>query len=84
MKKIALAAVAVLIASGAAYAGNDNVGGTDINQQSTANVDSTRTSSVGNTRSPIYKLLNPSGDVQKSVPSAPQGSGSNRDLFGNR
>lgn len=77
MKKIALAAAALLIAAGSAYARNDNVGGTDINEQATVNVDNTQTSSVRNTGSPVYKLLNSSGDVQKSAP-----HGSNRNLFG--
>jgi hypothetical protein len=77
MKKIALAAAALLIAAGSAYARNDNVGGTDINEQATVNVDNTQTSSVRNTGSPVYKLLNSSGDVQKSAP-----HGSDRNLFG--
>jgi len=79
MKKIVLTAAALLIAAGTAYAGNDNVGGYDINKQATANVDSTHTSSVHNASSPVYKLLNSSEDVQKS---ASQSSGG--DLFGNR
>ncbi|PDQ21405.1 hypothetical protein CN311_09535, partial [Mesorhizobium sanjuanii] len=58
MKKIVLTAAALLIAAGSAYARNDNVGGTDINKQ--ANVDNTRTSSVRDTGSPVYKLLNSS------------------------
>ncbi|MCV3206235.1 DUF680 domain-containing protein [Mesorhizobium sp. YC-39] len=80
MKKIVLTAAALLIAAGSAYAANDNVGGTDINKQATVNVDNTQTSStssVRNTSSPIYKLLNSSGDVQKSAP-----QGSDRNLFG--
>ncbi|AZO40817.1 DUF680 domain-containing protein [Mesorhizobium sp. M7D.F.Ca.US.005.01.1.1] len=76
MKKIVLTAAALLIAAGTAYAGNDNVGGYDINKQ--ANVDSTQTSSVRNTSSPVYKLLNSSGDNQKSA-----SQGSDRNLFGN-
>jgi hypothetical protein len=78
MKKIVLTAAAVLIAAGSAYARNDSVGGTDINKQATVNVDNTQTSSVRNTGSPVYKLLNSSGDVQKSAP-----QGSDRNLFGN-
>ena len=78
MKKIVLTAAALLIAAGSAYAHNDNVGGTDINKQATVNVDNTQTSSVRNTGSPVYKLLNSSGDVQKSAP-----QGSDRNLFGN-
>lgn len=80
MKKIVLTAAALMIAAGSAYAANDNVGGTDINKQATVNVDNTQTSStssVRNTSSPIYKLLNSSGDVQKSAP-----QGSDRNLFG--
>ena len=77
MKKIALTAAALLIAAGSAYARNDNVGVTDINKLATANVDNTQTSSVRNTGSPVYKLLNSSGDVQKSAP-----QGSDRNLFG--
>ena len=77
MKKIVLTAAALLIAAGSAYARNDNVGGTDINKQATVNVDNTQTSSVRNTGSPVYKLLNSSGDVQKSAP-----QGSDRNLFG--
>ncbi|AZO40816.1 DUF680 domain-containing protein [Mesorhizobium sp. M7D.F.Ca.US.005.01.1.1] len=81
MKKIVLTAAALLIAAGTAYAGgNDNVGNYDINKLATANVDSTNTSSVHNANSPVYKLLNSSGDVQKS---APQGSNSDHDVFGN-
>ncbi|RWM82413.1 MAG: DUF680 domain-containing protein [Mesorhizobium sp.] len=77
MKKIVLTAAVLLIAAGSAYARNDNVGGTDVNKQATVNVDNTQTSSVGNTGSPVYKLLNSSGDVQKSAP-----QGSDRNLFG--
>lgn len=77
MKKIVLTAAALLIAAGSAYAANDNVGGTDINKQATVNVDNTRTSSVRNTGSPVYKLLNSSGEVQESAP-----QGSDRNLFG--
>ena len=78
MKKIALTAAALLIAAGSAYARNDNVGGTDINKQETVNVDNTHTGSVRNSNSAVYKLLNSSGDVQKSAP-----QGSDRNLFGN-
>ncbi|MDX8536583.1 MULTISPECIES: DUF680 domain-containing protein [Mesorhizobium] len=78
MKKIALTAAALLIAAGSAYARNDNVGGTDINnQRPAANVDTTQTSSTRDTSSPVYKLLNSSGDVEKSAP-----QGSDRNLFG--
>ncbi|MER9891039.1 DUF680 domain-containing protein [Mesorhizobium sp. M0119] len=78
MKKIVLAAAALLIAAGSAYARNDNVGGTDINKQTTDNVDNTQTYSVRDSNSPIYKLLNSSGDVPKSAP-----QGADRNLFGN-
>ncbi|RUU30556.1 DUF680 domain-containing protein [Mesorhizobium sp. M6A.T.Ce.TU.002.03.1.1] len=77
MKKIVLTAAALLLAAGSAFANNDNVGGTDINKQATVNVDNMQTSSVRNTGSPIYKLLNSSGDVEKSAP-----QGSDRNLFG--
>lgn len=77
MKKIVLAAAALMIAAGSAYAHNDSVGGTDISKQATVNVDNTKTSSVRDTGSPVYKLLNSSGDVQKSAP-----QGSDRNLFG--
>lgn len=75
MKKIVLAATAVLALSGAAFAGSDNYGSTGASQQAPA-VDTTRTSSVG-TDSPVYKLLNSSNDVHKSAP-----QGSDRNLFG--
>lgn len=78
MKTIVLTAAALLIAAGSAYARNDNVGGTDINKQAAVNVDTTQTSSVRNTGSPVYKLLNSSDEVQKSAP-----QGSDRNLFGN-
>jgi len=77
MKKIVLTAAALLIAAGSAYARNDNVGGTDINKQTTVNVDNTQTSSVRDSNSPIYKLLNSSGDAEKSAP-----QGADRNLFG--
>ncbi|TPM28098.1 DUF680 domain-containing protein [Mesorhizobium sp. B2-3-5] len=71
-------AAALLIAAGSAYAANDNVGGTDINKQATtANIDASHTGSIRNEESPVYKLLNSSGDVQKSAP-----QGSDRNLFG--
>ena len=79
MKKIALAAAALLVAAGSAYARNDNVGSSAVDNKATVNVDNTRTSSVPNTGSPVYKLLNSSSDVQKSAP-----QGSDRNLFGNR
>jgi len=76
MKKIILATVAVLVVSGSAFAGSDNYGNSGVNQQAPA-VDTTRTSSIG-TDSAVYKLLNSSGNVQKSAP-----QGSDRDHFGN-
>ncbi|WP_214474729.1 DUF680 domain-containing protein [Mesorhizobium sp. dw_380] len=78
MKKIVLTAAALLIAAGSAYARNDNVGGTDINKQATANVDTAHTGSIRNGDSLVYKLLNSSGDVQK-----PAHQGADRNLFGN-
>ena len=75
MKKIVLAATAVLALSSAAFAGSDNYGNSGVNQPAPA-VDTTRTSSIGSD-SPVYKLLNSSGDAQKSAP-----QGANRDLFG--
>ncbi len=76
MKKIVLAAAAVLAVSGSAFAGSDHYGSAGVNQP-TATVDTTRTSSF-NTSSPVYKLLNASGDQQKSAPQS-----SDRDRFGN-
>ena len=76
MKKIILATVAVLAVSGSAFAGSDNYGNSGVNRPAPA-VDTTRTSSIG-TDSAVYKLLNSSGNVQKSAP-----QGSDRDHFGN-
>ena len=76
MKKIVLAAAALMAVSSAAFAASDHYGSNEANQP--AAVDTTRTSSF-NTSSPVYKLLNSSGDVQKSAP-----QGSDRNLFGNR
>ncbi|WP_214474731.1 DUF680 domain-containing protein [Mesorhizobium sp. dw_380] len=44
MKKIVLTAAALLAISGSAFAGNDNVGWSDINKQATA--DSSHTASI--------------------------------------
>jgi len=77
MKKIILATVAVLAVSGSAFAGSDNYGNSGVNQPAPA-VDTTRTSSIS-TDSAVYKLLNSSGNVQKSAP-----QGSDRDHFGSR
>ncbi|ADV09568.1 DUF680 domain-containing protein [Mesorhizobium ciceri] len=80
MNKILIAAAAVLAITGSAFAGSDNFGSNGANQPAaTTSVDSTRTSSVRNTGSPVYKLLNSSGDTTQK--SAPQGA--DRNLFGN-
>ncbi|RAZ91397.1 hypothetical protein DPM33_08905 [Mesorhizobium hawassense] len=76
MKKIILAATALMAVSTAAFAGSDNYDNSGVNQPAPA-VDTTRTSSIG-TDSTVYKLLN-SGDAQKSAQ-----QGSDRDHFGNR
>jgi hypothetical protein len=78
MKKIVLTAAALLAISGSAFAASDNYGSNGANQQTTVNVDKTPTASIQNTGSPVYKLLNSSGDVNKSAP-----QGSDRNLFGN-
>ena len=78
MKKIVLATAALLAVSSAAFAASDHYGSNEANQPAASAVDTTRTSSF-NTSSPVYKLLNSSGDVQKSAP-----QGSDRNLFGNR
>ncbi|MGX5803021.1 DUF680 domain-containing protein [Bradyrhizobium sp. Arg314] len=75
MKKIILAAVALVAVSGAAFAGSDNYRNSGVNQPAPA-VDATPTSST-NTDSTAYKLLNSSNDVHKSAP-----QGSDRNLFG--
>ncbi|TIS51683.1 MAG: DUF680 domain-containing protein [Mesorhizobium sp.] len=75
MKKIILAAAAVLALSSAAFAGSDNYGSNGANQPAPA-VDTSRTSSIGSD-SPVRKLLNSSNDEQKSAP-----QGSDRNLFG--
>jgi len=76
MKKIVLTAAALLIAAGTAYAGNDNVGNYDINKLAASSVDSAQTSSVRNAGTPVYKLLNSSGDTQAPA------QGADRNLFG--
>ena len=76
MKKIVLATAALLAVSSAAFAGSDNYGSNNA-QQPAASVDTTRTSSIRERDSAVYKLLNSSGDAQKSAP-----QGANRDLFG--
>ena len=75
MKKIVLAAAALLAVSSAAFAGSDNYGSVGASQPVAA-VDTARTSSIG-TNSPVYKLLNASNDEQK-----PAQQGSDRNLFG--
>lgn len=75
MKKIILAAAAVLALSSAAFAGSDNYGSNGANQPAPA-VDTSRTSSIASD-SPVRKLLNSSNDEQKSAP-----QGSDRNLFG--
>ncbi|TGP24115.1 MULTISPECIES: DUF680 domain-containing protein [unclassified Mesorhizobium] len=75
MKKIVLAAAAVLALSSAAFASSDNYGNSGVNQPAPA-VDTTRTSSTS-ADSPVYKLLNSSDDAHKSAP-----QGSDRNLFG--
>lgn len=77
MKKMILAAAAVLAISGSAFASSENYGSNGANQPAVTSVDNSRTASIRKTGSPVYKLLNSSGDVQ---PSAPQGS--DRNLFG--
>ncbi len=57
MKKIAFAAATLLTLTGAAFAENPNVGGQDINVIAQEQVDTTRTSSIGQD-SAAYKLLN--------------------------
>ena len=77
MNKLILAAVAVLAISGSAFAGSDNYGSDGANQPAVTSVDNSRTASIRENGSPVYKLLNSSGDVQKSAP-----QGSDRNLFG--
>ncbi|AGB42863.1 DUF680 domain-containing protein [Mesorhizobium sp. CO1-1-7] len=81
MNKILIAAAAVLAVSGSAFAGSDNYGSNGVNQptaSSTVNVDTSHTGAIRNSDSPVYKLLNSSGDVQK-----PAHQGADRNLFGN-
>ena len=79
MNKIILAAAAVLAISGSAFAGSDNYGSDGANQPAVTSVDNSRTASIRENGSPVYKLLNSSGDVEKSAPQS-----ADRDLFGNR
>ncbi|ESY87466.1 hypothetical protein X739_05610 [Mesorhizobium sp. LNHC220B00] len=81
MNKILFAAAAVLALSGSAFAGSDNYGSNGANQptaSSTVNVDTSHTGAIRNSDSPVYKLLNSTGDVQK-----PAHQGADRNLFGN-
>ena len=77
MNKIIIAAAAVLALSGSAFAGSDNFNSNSANPPAATSVDNSRTGSIRNSDSPVYKLLNSSGDTQKSAP-----QGSDRNLFG--
>ena len=77
MNKILIAAAAVLAITGSAFAGSDNFGSNGANQPAVTSVDSAQTSSVRNSGGVVEKLLNSSGDVEKSAP-----QGSDRNLFG--
>jgi len=77
MNKIIIAAAAVLALSGSAFAGSDNYNSNSANPPVATSVDNSRTGSIRENGSPVYKLLNSSGDVQKSAP-----QGSDRNLFG--
>ena len=79
MNKILIAAAAVLALSGSAFAGSDNYGSNAANQPAVTSVDNSHTGSIRNSGGFVEKLLNSSGDVEKS--SAPQGADHN--LFGN-
>ncbi|MBZ9795300.1 DUF680 domain-containing protein [Mesorhizobium sp. ES1-4] len=81
MNKILIAAATVLALSGSAFAGSDNYGSDGANQptaSSAVGIDRSHTGSIRNSDSPVYKLLNSSGDVQK-----PAHQGADRNLFGN-
>jgi hypothetical protein len=72
MNKIALTAAALLVATGAAFAGSDNYGSNNVNQPAVtapANVDATVTGSIQKSAAPVQKPVAQSAD---------------RDLFGNR
>ncbi len=68
MKKIILAAAAVLAISGSAFAGSDNFGSNGANQPAATSVDSSRTASIQK-----------SAPAEKQ----PVVQGSDRNLFGN-
>lgn len=72
MNKIALTAAALLVATGAAFAGSDNYGSNNVNQPAVtapANVDATVTGSIQKSAAPVQKPVTQAAD---------------RDLFGNR
>ncbi|PWJ90118.1 uncharacterized protein DUF680 [Mesorhizobium loti] len=77
MNKILIAAATVLAITGSAFAGSDNFGSNSANQPAVTSVDTSHTSSIRNSGGLVEKLLNSSGDVQKSAP-----QGSDRNLFG--
>lgn len=77
MNKIIIAAAAVLAISGSAFAGSGNYGSNGANQPAVTSVDNAPTASIRNSDSPVYKLLNSSGDAQKSAP-----QGADREHFG--
>ncbi|CAN7180292.1 DUF680 domain-containing protein [Mesorhizobium sp. LjRoot246] len=77
MNKILITAAAVLAITGSALAASDNFGSNGANQPAVTSVDSAQTSSVRNSGGVVEKLLNSSGDVEKSAP-----QGSDRNLFG--
>ena len=79
MKKIALAAAALLAVTGAALAENPNVGGSDINVIAQEQLDTNLTSSIRH--SAAHELLNPGVNA---VTAQDQAIEHRRDLFGNR
>ena len=79
MKKIALAAAALLAVTGAALAENPNVGGSDINVIAQEQLDNNHTSSIRH--SAAYELLNPGVNA---VTAQDQAIEHRRDFFGNR
>ena len=77
MNKIIIAAAAILAISGSAFAGSDNYGSNAANPPPATSVDNSRTASIRDSGSPVYKLLNSSDNAQKSAP-----QGADRNLFG--
>ena len=73
MKKIVLAAAAILAVSGSAFAGSDNFGSNGANQPAAAVDSNSYTASIRNSAS----AQNPAPADEKPV------SGSDRNLFGN-